>query len=49
MADEVKGAETDLLFALKEWRDSGAPAEDVVTAIGALVDAKIEAQKRWVE
>lgn len=45
MGNEVKGAETDLLFPLNEWKDSGAPVENVIAAIVALFDAKIEAQK----
>lgn len=43
---QVMAAESDLMTALREWRDSGAPVVDVMGAISDLIDAKIELATR---
>jgi hypothetical protein len=38
----VMAAEAELMTALREWRDSGAPVVEVIDRIGRLIDAKID-------
>lgn len=42
----VMAAEQELMTALVEWRDAGAPVVDVIDRIGRLIDAKLELHRR---
>jgi hypothetical protein len=42
----VMAAEQELMTALREWRDAGAPTAEVVDRIGRLIDAKLELRER---
>lgn len=46
---QVMEAEGDLMTALREWRDAGAPVVDVLGAISDLIDAKIELATRTAQ
>ncbi len=38
----VMAAEAELMRALVDWRDAGAPVIDVLDCISKLIDAKLE-------
>jgi hypothetical protein len=39
---DAMDAEADLMDALREWQNAGAPVIDVVDAINRLIEARVE-------
>lgn len=45
-SNELNDQRRELWNTLQEWKDAGAPRQDVVDAIEALIDAKIDQRQR---